>query len=427
MSINLFPADTYQVVNQTILTESDKKTLISLYEPIIGPIAVSLYLTLWSDLDKTESISTHFTHHHLMTILRSSLLDIIKARQSLEALGLMKSFIKKNENYNEYLYELYSPINPSDFFNHPILGVLLLNNVGEKEYNYLLEYYKKISVSKIGFEEITATINKTFKPVTNNEAKLEEIRNVNKGNVNIDDLIDFSLIEASIPKGMINPKAFNKKTKELINQLSFVYNIDSVKMSEILRLALDPLGMINKDKLKEAVRKNYEYNNNGSLPTLIYRTQPDYLKSPDGDNSARGKMIKVFENTKPYDFLTFKYKGIRPSTRDLNLLEKLATEYDLPAGVINVLVDYVLRVNDGKLNKNYVETIALDWSKKDIKRVPEAMEIALKKHNKNIKPIKEAKPKMEIKAPAWMYQENRSEEMTQDEIDDLESMFEEFR
>ena len=91
-----YPADTYVVVNQTVLTENDKKTLISLYEPIIGPIAVSLYLTLWSDLDKLEIVSTTYTHHHLMTILKSSLEIIVKARQSLEALGLLKSFFKED-------------------------------------------------------------------------------------------------------------------------------------------------------------------------------------------------------------------------------------------------------------------------------------------------------------------------------------------
>ena len=89
-----FPADTYVVVNQTVLTENDKKTLISLYEPIVGPIAVSLYLTLWSDLDKLEIVSISYTHHHLMTILKSPLADIVKARKALEALGLLKSFVK---------------------------------------------------------------------------------------------------------------------------------------------------------------------------------------------------------------------------------------------------------------------------------------------------------------------------------------------
>ncbi len=34
MKDNLLPADTYTIINQSILTEIDKKILISLYEPI---------------------------------------------------------------------------------------------------------------------------------------------------------------------------------------------------------------------------------------------------------------------------------------------------------------------------------------------------------------------------------------------------------
>ena len=66
--ITLLPADQYVVVNKTILTEIDKKNLINLYEPIIGFGSVSLYLTLWSDLDRLEIMSRDFTHHHLMSI-----------------------------------------------------------------------------------------------------------------------------------------------------------------------------------------------------------------------------------------------------------------------------------------------------------------------------------------------------------------------
>ena len=47
MKDSVTPADIYTVVNQTILTEVDRKVLISLYEPIIGSTALSLYFTLW--------------------------------------------------------------------------------------------------------------------------------------------------------------------------------------------------------------------------------------------------------------------------------------------------------------------------------------------------------------------------------------------
>ena len=90
--ISLLPADSYIVINKTILTEVDKKNLINLYEPIIGPLPISLYLTLWSDLDKSETMSVDYTHHHLMTIMKSSLDSIRIARETLEGVGLLKTY-----------------------------------------------------------------------------------------------------------------------------------------------------------------------------------------------------------------------------------------------------------------------------------------------------------------------------------------------
>lgn len=426
MEVSVYPADTYTVVNQTILTEIDKKTLISLYEPIIGPTAVSLYLTLWSDLDKSEMISKDYTHHHLMTILKSSMEEIKKARHSLEALGLLKSFVKKDENINEYLYELYSPMSAYDFFNHPVLNVLLLNNVGEIEYNNLLQYYKKKAISKVGFEEITSTMNETFKSVNAIQEQVL-VRKVSKNDINLSEVIDFDLLEVSLPKGMVNSRTLNKKTKELINQLAYIYNVDTIKMSEIIRLVIDEFGLINKDKLRESVRKNYEYNNNGSLPTIVFRTQPEHLRSPEGDKTNRGKMIYVFENTRPYDFLKSKNKGIKPSARDLKLMEHLAVDFELPAGVINVLIDYALRINDGKLIPKYLEAIAGEWARKSVKTVEEAMNVAEKGHKKVVKNVKETRPKVEVKAPAWMYKDNEKQEMSQEEVKEMEELLSEFR
>ena len=426
MKNSLLPADTYTIINQTILTEVDKKIIISLYEPIIGPIAVSLYLTLWADLDKLEIMSKDFTHHHLMTILKTKLVDIENARKSLEAVGLLKSYIKRNDNINEYLYELYSPLSASEFLNHPVLSVLLLNNIGENEYNIILNNYKRHTFSKGDYEEITSSMNETFKSV--NESVYEEnIRSVKKLGVNIESSIDFELLESTLPKGLVTSKTFNKKTRDLINQLAFIYNIDSIKMSEIIRLVIDEYGIINKDKLRISTRKNYEYNNNGSLPTIVYRTQPEYLKSPSGDLSNRGKMIHVFENTKPYDFLKSKNRGIKPTSRDLKLLEHLAVDFDLPPGVINVLVDYALLVNNGKLNSSYLETIAGDWSRRNVKTVEDAMSIAEKGHKKNVKVVKEITKKDVVNVPAWMDKDNKSEKMSEEELAELESMFEEFR
>ena len=429
MKNSLLQADIYTVINQSILTEVDKQVLISLYEPIIGSTAVSLFLTLWQDLEKGELISRDLNHHHLMVTLKKPLNEIEISRHALEAVGLLKTYLKKTESNNEYLYELYSPLSAYEFFNHPVLSTLLLNNVGEMEYKYLNEYYKKITINKKEYEEITSTMNQTFKSVTPYEKENEDIRKRTKNNINIAESIDFDFIIDSLPKGLINEKTFNKKIKELINQLAFVYNVDTMKMSDLIRMSISDIGLIDKEKLIQVVRKNYEFNTSGSLPTIVYRTQPEHLKAPKGDTSNLGKMITVFENTKPYDYLRCKNKGAKPSQRELKILELLAINYELPPGVINVLIDYAIRVNDGKLNQNYLEAIASTWKRKGIKTVPEAIDILRNNHKKKTTTTttsKVASRIKEVEAPGWIYQENKDEVMTEEELRELEKDMEVF-
>ncbi|MDD4706132.1 MAG: DnaD domain protein [Bacilli bacterium] len=423
--ITLLPADIYIVINKTILTEIDKKNLINLYEPIIGSNAVSLYLTLWSDLDKRELISKDYNHHHLMTLLKTNLDDIKEAKKSLEAVGLLKTFIKKESNLNSFIYELYSPISAYEFFNHPILNIVLYNNIGVSEYNTLLNYYKKPNFNYNGYEEITDAMDMNFKSVVGLNFNNEDIQRKEQNKINISKLIDFDLLIESIPNKVLNDKTLTKGIKDLINNLAFIYNLDTLKMSELIRLTLDQNGLINKDTLLKETRKYYEYNNNGALPTLIYRTQPDYLKSPEGDLSNRGKMIYIFENTTPYDFLRSKYKNVNPTARDLRLLEYLTLELGLTPAVINVLIDYVLRINDKKLNKAYVETIAGQWIRQGIKTASEAMAIAEKEHKKNNKKHKIINKDIEL--PAWFNKENNAEEMSESEKEEMEKLLSEFR
>jgi replication initiation and membrane attachment protein len=393
-----------------------------LYQPIIGADAISLYLSLWSDLDKHEFMSEDYTHHHLMVILKSRLDKIIEARKSLEAIGLLKSFIRKNDNLNEYIYELYSPLSASEFFNHPVLSIHLRNNIGEEEYRILINNYKKRTIRKEGFEEITSTMNENFKSVPS--TSLEEIRKEEKLSPAFEELIDFDLVIKSIPSGLINSRTFNKRVRSVINQLAFVYNVDSIKMSEVIRLVIDNVGIIDKDKLVETVRRNYEFNNNGTLPTIVYRTQPEYLRTPVG-TSNRDKMIQVFETTKPYDFLKFKNNNIKPTARDLKLLEHLAVDMGLSPGVINVLIDYAIRINDGKLNQNYLDTIASSWNRRGVKTVPQAMDAVTRGHKKVVKEIV-PKTKKEINIPSWMNEKNSSDTMSDDELKELEKEMEIF-
>lgn len=424
-SINLLPADKYKVVNKTIITSEDQKNLISLYEPIIGSSAVSLYLTLWRDLEKYKNLSLEYNHHHLMTILKSDLKSIKQARESLEAMGLIKTYYKESIT-NEYIYELYSPLSAKEFFNHPIFNVVLYNNIGKFEYDILKKEYEIEKVDTTGFVDISSSLDATFKSVsviehfdTNERTTLE---------LNLKNKLDFELIVASLPKNMVNERTFNKRVRELLNNLAFIYNLDSLKMCELLRTVINEKGYINKEDLRLAARKYYQYSNTGKLPTLVYRTQPDYLKTPVGDNSKRGKIIGVFENTSPYNFLKNKNKGSNPTIRELKLLESLLVDVGLKPAVVNVLIDYVLRTNNNKLSAALIETIATHWKREGVETALEAMNLAEKQNKKYTKKMQNINPKVNVsEKPIWFNENIEKETITEEESEELEELLSEFR
>lgn len=427
--INILPADTFIVVNRTILNENDRKIISMLYQPIIGSTATSLYYTLWADLDKTELMSMEYTHHHLMTSLRIKMNVIVTARKKLEAVGLLKTFVKK-DNVNNYVYEIYSPISASEFFNHPVLNIVLYNNVGKKEYENLLKYFKVPRINLSSYEEITSSFDSVFESMPSNTYdNLNDDLRVNKvGDIKIDNTFDFDMLISSVPSGVITNKTFSKEVKELINNLSFVYNLDVNDMKAPILNSIKENGLVDKTLLRKNVRNYYRYENENKLPSLVYKSQPEYLKNPVGSDDKRAKMIYVFENTSPYNFLKGRSNGAKPSTRDLSLLEDLLSDFKLNPGVVNVLIDYVLKINNKKLTRSYVETIASQWKRLNVETVEEAMKAAEKEYKKdkkiNDKPL--SKVIKEEKVPDWFNQNIKKEKISEEDEKSLKDMLKEF-
>ena len=432
--LTILPADSYIVINKTTITDADRKLISMLYQPIIGYTAVSLYNTLIDDLDKLELMSEELTHHHLMATMQLKLDDIIIAREKLEGIGLIKTYVKKG-NINSYVYLIYSPITANEFFNHPVLNVVLYNNLGKKEYERLLNYYKVPRVNLKDYEEITCSFDNAFKTASGTILDMPtDVIKRESNNLEITKGIDFNMLISSIPSSQISEKCFNKETKELINALSFTYNLSTLDMQGLVKNALNEKGTIDKTELRKNCRDYYKFDNNGKLPTLIYNKQPDYLKKPQGDNSKWAKMVYTFENMTPYQFLKAKYKGGEPTERDMKLIESLLVDQKLNSGVVNVLIAYVLKINNEQLKKSYVETIAGQWKRLNIETVEEAMRITEKEHKKMKKLVEDKKkpkettrkqtPQQEASIPAW-FNQNLDEEATNNETEEMDKVLDE--
>lgn len=423
--IAVLPADTYTVINKSIITSYDKKIITMLYQPIIGYTAVSLYNTLLDDLEKSNMMSEELTHHHLMNTMQLRLEDILISRKKLEAVGLIKTYMKK-DNINQYVYLVYSPISANEFFNHPVLNVVLYNNLGKKEYEKVKNYFKIPKVILKDYDDITCSFDDVFTPVRGTAEVNEDIITNNSNNISIKKEIDFNLLISGLSE---YENIFTDDVKELINTLSYIYNLDTLDMQGLIRNSINEKGLLDKNVLRKSCRDYYKFDNFGNLPTLIYTKQPEYLKKPKGDNSKWAKMVYTFENISPYQLLKAKYKGGTPTDRDKKLIENLLVDQKLAPGVVNVLISYVLKVNNEQLSKNYVETLAGQWKRLNIETVEDAMRLTEKKH----KELKKATNKEKVvtkkvkeeKLPAWFNKEQEINETTKEEQEELDKILKE--
>lgn len=430
-TVTILPADSYMVINKTVLNESDKKIISQLYQPIIGYTAVSLYLTLIDDLDELKLVSGELTHHHLMATMQLRLDSIVDAREKLEGVGLLKTYVKRERHIQNFVYLLYSPLSAQEFFNHPVLNVVLFNNLGKKEYEKLVGYYKVPRYNLKDYVDITVSFSDVFKSSVGRSLEtVEDVVSKSSNSLILKEQIDFNLLLSSLPKNMVSERCFTADVKELINSLAFVYHLDDLTMQGLVRDCINEKGLIDRTSLRKACRNYYQFDQGGKLPTLVYAKQPEFLRKEMGDTSKWAKMVYTFENISPYDYLKSKYKGADPTSRDLRLIENLLIDQKLQPGVVNVLLSYVLKINDQKLNKNYIETIVGQWKRLNIETVEEAMRITEKEHKK-MKKMVTAKKKVssnkakEEQLPAWFNKELEKEETSNEDAQELDRILKE--
>ena len=124
------------------------------------------------------------------------------------------------------------------------------------------------------------------------------------------------------------------------------------------------------------------------------------------------------------------YGNTEPTNRDKKLIESLMIEQKMSPGVINVLIDYVLKVNNKKLNKDYIETIVGQWKRLKVETVTDAMEVCKKEHKRFKKTVFKQEEKQVTKSikdlenlPLWFDQKIEKKE---DNLQELNDLLEEF-
>lgn len=420
----VIPSDKFIVINKTILNDNDRKTLFMLYQPLIGQTSISLYFSLWSYLDKSEIISQDWTHLHLINNMQIKLEEIIEAREKLEGIGLLKTYVKKNVT-NEYVYELYSPLSANEFLNNPVLNISLYNSVGKTEFDRIVSYFKIPSINLEEYEDITCSFNDIFMSIDFDNYKpiLDDLKDNKKNKLKIISSFDLDNTLGLIPEELLNINSITNDTKEFLYKISFIYNYDDNEMLELIKNSIINK-KIDREELKKNARKYYKFEKPDKVLGIVYKKQPEYLRKEYG-TSKKDKIIYQFETMSPYEYICNKHSGSKPTRQEIDILEYLLDDMDLKPGVVNVIIDYVLKISDNKLNKNFVEAVAAQFSRSKIETVEDAMDLANREYKKKKTNLK-TKGKVIEKVPNWVEKNIEEKQVSEEEYKKMEELLSKF-
>ncbi len=366
----LLTSDIYQVRSSYMLDLTGYKTLLQLYQPLLGMEATALYLTLNSELDQMTLTKSPALISRLCKICGFSLNSLQDAFNKLEAVGLVCSYVKQ-KNDNRYLFDLQMPLSPQEFMNHRILNSLLKERLKD-EYEKTVATFQVYNVNLNDYQEITSSFTDVFEIHLSDKKVLQTKKYKQKIHNSIENNYDLTLFYQGLENLQLSKKMFTADDEKAIQQLGILYHINALDMQDLVKQSMVE-NHLNSRLLAQNCRNYYDL----KIPekfTEVFHKQSPLLQSEKQGESSLQKHIYYLENISPYDLLKDKMGGKEPLKRDLQVIESVLTTLQLEPGVVNVLIETTLQKCDQSLPKNFIEALGSQWKRKKIKTVQEAIE-----------------------------------------------------
>lgn len=406
--------DLYEIRLASIISNVDKDVLVELYQPLVGAAAIMLYLTLTKQ-KRNGSEDEVYKTEQLISITQYAPGIILSARHMLEAVGLLRTYEKTCSDGRYYIYVIYAPKSPKDFFDDVLFKGLLVQSVGEKEAKRLAYRYRINLAIPEDYHEVSSSFVDVYHPDYDDPAFRKEISGTILGHepgrvkINFNHDLFFKNISDN---SQIMSSVFTKKDMKEIERLSALFGLDEKQMALIVISEYDPDAHPHIDFAKVA---------NDAIESIKFNTYGERHNSRSkvsGDGELAEK-VRFMEESSPAYFLQVLQNNTKPARADLKIVDDLSKEYRFSNGIINTIIDYVLYKNNNILSRNYCEKVASSLARSKIETTIDAMnylnKISLNSTSKKVH--KEEQVEQEKRE-----QKNNSLPISDDEINDILDM-----
>ncbi|MCP3762505.1 DnaD domain protein [Domibacillus sp. A3M-37] len=379
------PADAYTITVSGCVDSLEQKVITLLYQPLIGAQALSLYMTMYAEVEDGKLSSGSAPHYHLMNTLGCSPQQIYEDRLKLEGIGLLKTYVKKTEESRGFLYELLPPLAPDQFFTDGLLNVFLYRKIGKPHFLRLKRMFCDREPKSPDFRDVTHAFADVFSTgyMDAQEAELDSTpepgsRLASKGTKTgpvLNESFDFSALERALKDALIPASSLTPFIKETLKKLSFLYGIRPLDMKNLVLSSLNEQDEIDVDELRKSARNAYQFESGGRLPDMTPRIQKQEGAANAEPKTQEEKLVFHCESVTPYQMIV-DISDRAPSSVDMKLIEQVMLQYNFTPGVMNALIQYVMLKSNMKLSKSFMDKIAAQWARKKIKTAKEGIELA---------------------------------------------------
>ncbi|MCA1064466.1 DnaD domain protein (plasmid) [Rossellomorea sp. AcN35-11] len=421
--------DVYVVRSDSLMGDIDQKVLTYLYQPLIGVECVGLYNTFWNELDHYKLQGDKRSIIHLTKLLRVSIEGLEDCLKKIESLGLVRTYVKKENNVQYFVFELYPPLSPKSFMENEIYSYFLQSELSTDEIKGIMSLFKKKRINKTNYTELTHSFGDVFGSfhpddltVNRNDAiigdRVEKRQGMVKGLFNIDKFLS-KMRGSSV---LVPEEYFTEEILESILRIAFVYNFDESEMIGIVADSYDDVrGFVLEDLRSCAV--DYYLLKSGSKKRKIIEKQNLNTVPEEG----LSEIEKNYLNITPYDALKYYFSDGEPPWVDIKVIEEVLMQIKLAPGVLNVLIDFVMINNNHQFKRGLITKIAAEWKRAGVETVHQALERAKQDYQrmKKFKDKEEEERKREKgeDKPEWV-QEEVNQTLTEEEVEEQKARME---
>lgn len=351
----------------------DYKLLVRLYEPIIGSVAMSLYLTLESELSLNKYLKTNNQIARLHKLLQVEDKAFNEAVESLKKYDLL-NYKANQKKANDYLFIVYKTKSAIDFFKSNKLNEALRVMVDDGYYKQVYDYF-------------TSTI------------------------INEDEYVDID--DISISKSMTEEE-FYEQFKEKYPVISGINTINDDAKKEISRLR--KLFNLSFDEIELAILNSMSVNAVGEM-TIDLEKLNEFIfskfQTKDSKLSQMEKIALAFDNERSITYYQ-KMSGrnaLLPA--ETSMINELLDRYKISEGILNVVINFYFKYGKRTINvpKNYFKKVIEEMLINNVKTTIDAMNY-FKNRNKRFKEFKE---KNNLKNSSIIVEESKND--IKEEID----------